>query len=128
MVVDWSYATELAADARSPSRGRAFVSRHLDAHGMGQMVDDVQLVVSELATNAMVHAKTSFTVTLSAAAGSVRVEVLDGSGSGPVLVTARDLDTGGRGVAIVDALSRDWGVTRRTGGKSVWAEFAVPAA
>jgi len=40
------------------------VSRHLLAHDLADMVDDLQLVVSELATNAMLHAQTPFTVSL----------------------------------------------------------------
>ena len=121
----WLHTTELAAEAGSASEARVFVTLHLLAHGLGHLVDDVRLVVSELATNAMVHAQTPFMVILQALDGSVRLEVQDGSQAGPILVMARGLDTGGRGVAIVNALSRDWGVIANlSGGKSVWAEFA----
>jgi anti-sigma regulatory factor (Ser/Thr protein kinase) len=93
-------------------------------HGLRHLVDDLQLVVSELATNAMVHAKTPFLVTLCAFEESVRLEVLDGGQSGPVQYAAQTLETSGRGVAIVDDLARAWGVTGNTsGGKFVWAEF-----
>lgn len=120
----WSHETELEADPRSAAEARAFVSRHLLAHQMPELVDDVQLVVSELATNAMVHARTPFTVVLWTLDDSVFLEVLDGEQAGPTLVVARSLDTSGRGVAIVDSLSRNWGVSARAvGGKSVWAEF-----
>ena len=120
----WSCSTEFAADASSASGARAFVTHHLLEHDLGYLVDDMQLVVSELATNAMLHAHTPYTVTLGALEGSVRLEVLDGSQIGPVMVLARGLDTGGRGVEIVNAVSRDWGVIANTsGGKSVWAEF-----
>ena len=55
---------------------------------------------------------------------TVVLEVSDESRAEPSLVVARALDTSGRGVAIVQALSRDWGVlSRASGGKSVWAEF-----
>jgi len=126
---NWSHTTEFAADAGSASGARAFVTLHLLDHGMGHLVDDVQLVVSELATNAMVHAQTPFKVILRAVNASVLLEVQDGSRAGPVLVMARGLDTGGRGVAVVNALSREWGVVATaSGGKSVWAEFArLPA-
>lgn len=123
----WSHQTDLAAHASSASQARAFVSLHLLAHDLAVMVDDIQLVVSELATNAMMHAQTPFTVSLWAVDGTVRLEVLDGSNVGPALMVPNSLDPSGRGVAIVDAVSRDWGtVSRASGGKSVWAEFEIP--
>jgi hypothetical protein len=80
----------------------------------------------ELATNAMVHAGTSFTVVLGASEDAVWLEVFDGSGVDPALVVPRALETSGRGLVIVQALSRDWGVTvNASGGKSVWAEFDI---
>ena len=122
---DWSHTAEFAAEPRSSSSAREFVTQRLLDHELGHLVEDVRLVVSELATNAMVHAQTPFLVTLLAEAGAVRVEVRDGSHSQPVLVAALALDPGGRGVAIVKAVSRHWGVTASgSGGKSVWADFA----
>lgn len=120
----WSHETELAARARSASRARAFVAGHLLDHELAHLVDDIGLVVSELATNAMVHARTPFTVTLGADEDTVFLVVVDGSPDGPTLVVAGELDTSGRGVSIVQVLSRSWGVCEHTsGGKSVWAEF-----
>lgn len=122
----WSHETCLDAQAISASEARAFVSRHLIAHDLADLVEDIQLVVSELATNATVHAQTQFTVTLGASRETVRLDVLDGSHVGPSLVLARSLDMGGRGVAIVSTVSRAWGVTSHaSGGKSVWAEFDI---
>ena len=122
----WSHETMFSDEASSAAQARAFVSQHLLGHGMPGLVDDIELVVSELATNAMVHACTSFTVILCAFEESVRVEVSDGSPLEPSVVAARSLDTNGRGVAIVQALSRDWGVlSRASGGKSVWAQFDI---
>jgi anti-sigma regulatory factor (Ser/Thr protein kinase) len=120
----WSHSTELEAADRSASVAREFVTRHLLEHDLGHLVDDVQLVASELATNAIAHAHTTFVVTLEAVEEAVRLEVLDGSPSEPVMVIARPTDTHGRGVAIVNALSSEWGSTAsRSGGKSVWATF-----
>jgi len=120
----WSHETSLAAEASSAAQARAFVSQHLLDHDMAHLVDDIKVVVSELATNAMAHARTPFSVILCAFDGTVVLEVSDASRAEPALVAARSLDTSGRGVAIVQALSRDWGVLPRvSGGKSVWAEF-----
>ena len=120
----WSHETMFSAESSSAAAARAFVSQHLLGHGMPHLVDDIELVVSELATNAMVHARTPFTVTLCAFDEIVRLEVSDGSLLEPSVVVTRSLDTSGRGVAIVQALSCDWGVlSRASGGKSVWAQF-----
>lgn len=91
------------------------------------LVDDVELVTSELATNALVHARTHFAVSLAACSESVLLQVEDGSKAAPIrVVAAAPLDTSGRGITIVDLLSRDWGVTTRPDGcTSVWAAFDV---
>jgi anti-sigma regulatory factor (Ser/Thr protein kinase) len=125
----WSHQAELAAEASSVSHARAFVAEHLLDHELAHLVDDIVLVVSELATNALVHAGSPFTVTLGVFKETVVLEVLDGTHAGPTLVAARTLDTRGRGIAIVQALSRDWGVSARvSGGKAVWAEFNIDGA
>jgi anti-sigma regulatory factor (Ser/Thr protein kinase) len=122
----WSYSIALAAEPVSASRSRSFVRDHLGEHGLSHLSDDVELVVSELATNAAIHAHTPFTVSLHAFEATVLLEVEDACRDEPLLVAADVLDCAGRGVAIVDLLSRDWGVSARAGGrKSVWAEFAV---
>ena len=123
----WSHDTQLPAEAASSARARHFVVHHLLEHELPDLVDDVQLVVSELATNATVHAQTPFTVTLQASVGSVLLDVRDGSQSVPVLVTGALLDAGARGMTIVDLLSSGWGVTvYPDNGKSVWAAFRTP--
>ena len=120
----WSYVIELQVHVRSASQARQFVAEHLAQHELSYLTDDVQLVVSELATNALVHARTPFTVSLKALERSVLLMVEDGSTVGPLFVAPRDLDVGGRGLRIVQVVSRDWGVSMDAGGgKSVWAVF-----
>lgn len=122
----WSHDIELAAQPVSASRSRDFVRHHLAEHGLSHLSDDVELVVSELATNSMVHAATSFKVSLHAFEQTLLLEVEDGSRVGPSLVATQVLHTSGRGMAIVDLLTRDWGVDAHTdGGKAVWAEFSL---
>jgi anti-sigma regulatory factor (Ser/Thr protein kinase) len=102
------------------------VRRHLREHALSRLSDDLELVVSELSTNAMVHAATSFKVSLYAFEQTLLLEVEDGSRDGPSLVAREVLDPNGRGLAIVNLLSRHWGVDpHRDGGKSVWAEFSL---
>ena len=83
------------------------------------------MVARELATNALIHARTSFTVKLRTALGqAVILEVRDGSSAQPAIAAIAPLGTNGRGITIVDALSQAWGVdTYESGGKSVWAVF-----
>jgi 3-hydroxyisobutyrate dehydrogenase-like beta-hydroxyacid dehydrogenase len=123
----WFVATTLAPQAQSVAAARRFVGAHLTSHDLSVLVDDVTLVASELATNALAHAGTSFTVTLAAFSDVVVLVVKDGSAASPVKADADAFDDAGRGVAIVDCVSREWGVTSDViTGKSVWATFNVP--
>jgi len=123
----WSHTTALTADPPSASLARDFVRGHLLRHGLPSMVDTLRLAASELATNAMVHAQTPFTVHLSRTDHRVLLVVEDDSAKAPVPVASQALDDGGRGLAILAAISQGWGVTAAEGGaKSVWASFDVP--
>lgn len=121
---DWSHETVLAAEAISASRAREFVCFHLGEHHLPYLIDDIRLVVSELATNALGHAQTPFVVALQEDDRVVLLTVQDGSPAVPVRADANSLDAGGRGLSIVDLVSPDWGVTPGPHGtKSVWAAF-----
>jgi anti-sigma regulatory factor (Ser/Thr protein kinase) len=121
----WSHNTALVAAPDSVKRARDFVCSHLGEHQLPHLIDDIQLAVSELATNATVHARTPFTVTLDGLIDSVLLTVQDDSPSSPTTRTASVMAADGRGLAIVARLSRDWGVTTAgpPGRKSVWASF-----
>lgn len=91
-----------------------------------RLVGPVRLVASELATNALVHAQTRFTITMSADDRTVVLTVRDDSDALPVRRTAEVTDSGGRGLDIVDMVSLGWGVDEDpSGSKSVWASFAI---
>ena len=126
----WSHDISLDDQPASASRARAFVRGHLEEHRLAPLSDDVEVVVSELVTNAVLHARTASTVTLHAFEQTLRLEVEDGSSAWPVGVAATPvLDTHGRGLTMVDLLSRDWGMGPLPhGGKTVWAEFGLPEA
>ena len=122
----WSHSVSLPAEPTSVARARDFVCAHLVTHSLRYLVNDVRLVTSELATNAIEHAKTPFDVSLERSGHSVRLTVRDGSPSPPELVIASSTALAGRGMLIVQQLSREWGVdTTSTGAKSVWACFAT---
>ncbi|MFN2563084.1 MAG: ATP-binding protein [Jatrophihabitans sp.] len=92
-------------------------------------IDDVVLVASELVGNAVRHAAASFDSSLAVSwdvePDAVVVRVVDGSPDPPRQRSSNDHDTSGRGLAIVAAVSADWGVRRNERGKQVWARVGI---
>jgi hypothetical protein len=122
----WSHQATFEASPISACQARAFVSRHLIDHRLLYLVDPARLVASELATNALVHAQTAFSVTLAASNQTVQLTVRDDSLALPTRRAAQAMDLSGRGLEIVGILSRDWGTTEDGAGpKAVWASFAI---
>ncbi|MGH9008944.1 MAG: MEDS domain-containing protein [Acidimicrobiia bacterium] len=109
---------------RSPGQARRFVTGTLAAWGCGDLVDDAALIVTELATNAILHARTGFTVVLTRRPeGTIRVAVRDTSQIRPQPRRAGPLEGSGRGLGLVEALSTAWGPELLSDGKVVWAEL-----
>lgn len=110
--------------ASNVSEARHAVEQALGGWGMDSLVWTAALLVSELAANALLHARTAFTVTLVPLGdGGARLEVRDGS---PRLPRTRNYGqdaTTGRGLHLLEDLSRRWGVDRSPDGKTVWAEL-----
>lgn len=125
--LNWSHQTTFEATPISASKARAFVSGHLVDHRLLHLVDPVRLVASELATNALLHARTVFSVTLAALGETVLLTVGDDSALVPVRRAAQAMDQTGRGLEIVDVVSLEWGMTQAdgAGSKAVWASFAI---
>jgi hypothetical protein len=124
----WAHEMVLGAEPGSAAMARAFVVQHLVEHRLLYLVDDVRMVASELATNAVLHARTGFTVTLEGRARTVLLTVRDGSPTAPQPSGAAQhvLSTSGRGLVIVGVISERWGVTEWEGDtKSVWASFDI---
>lgn len=88
--------------------------------------DDVLIAVSELASNAVRHGRTNYTVSLEHLDGSVRVMVADAGveATTPFQKSLR----GGRGLKMVDKLASSWGVTAGVPGKTYWAVFQPASA
>ncbi|MFI2316521.1 MULTISPECIES: ATP-binding protein [Streptomyces] len=92
--------------------------------------EDVLLVVSELVTNACLHAEGPEELRIGHTSKVLRVEVVDrGAGQPAPRTPHRAGRPGGHGMFIVQRLCLDWGVLRTpdTPGKTVWAELAAPA-
>lgn len=116
-----------AATLDAPRLARRFVAETLDGWGRPDLVEDAQLVVTELATNAILHARSDVTVGLTrrrdGGDGVVYVVVGDASHAAPVARDAGPNATGGRGLRLVGALARRCGHEVVDRGKFVWAEL-----
>ena len=90
-------------------------------HGEGvAAADDVTLMVSELVTNALVHATDPRSLAIEVTPEAVIVEVSDGSHVVPVVRAVDPNRLGGNGMRIVHELSSAWGVDVTSAGKTVW--------
>jgi two-component sensor histidine kinase len=110
--------------AESVRAARRFVTDVLREHRAEP--HDAALLVSELATNAIDHARTPFVVTVHVGE-TVRVEVADESDALPVISKPTSTAECGRGLAIVRAMSIRWGVEFRRTGKAVWFDVQLTA-
>ncbi|WP_263118177.1 ATP-binding protein [Cellulomonas sp. RIT-PI-Y] len=119
----WTVPSRLSAVPTA----RRWAARFLSGRGLPEdLVDTVELLVSELVTNAVRHADTgAVSVALRIEPTRLLVEVQDDDPLPPSLVTARPGDVGGRGIGMLALAGAEWGVTDRgTTGKAVW--FALP--
>lgn len=118
-------ARSFGPDAGAIRSARAFVVGVVTADGVGEFAERVALVTSELASNAVLHARSDFVVHVGAIGRTVRVAVFDRSDELPV---DRGFDAAavtGRGLAIVESVADRWGVDVMAdgAGKWVWAEL-----
>jgi len=92
------------------------------------VAEDVLLLVSELVTNACLHAGGPTGLALHGTTRSVRVEVSDAGGGSPVPRLPHEPGRpGGHGLHIVEQLASGWGTVRQQGGgKTVWLEVPAP--
>lgn len=117
-------------DVASAAVVRAAIADDLSRHALSEdAIADVLLVVSELVGNAILHTVAAvgdgLDVEWVLLEDCVLVEVADPSTDLPLRRTAADTDLGGRGLAIVAAISSDWGVRSTRAGKRVWARVSV---
>lgn len=93
-----------------------------------ERVDDVLLLVSEVVTNACLHAGGPEELVLRHTRDRLRVEVADGNPDHPTRRLPRSASLpGGHGLMVLDRLAGDWGSEPREGGKVVWLEIDRPA-
>jgi anti-sigma regulatory factor (Ser/Thr protein kinase) len=117
-----------AADVNAPSEAREFVTGVPGMFPDAGTADDAALIIAELATNAVMHARSAFSVTVSRRDGIVRISVRDASTEVPRLRPPDPFSGAGRGLRIVSGLARRWGTELLPRGKIVWAELSVRSA
>ena len=114
----------LVPETRAPGTARHFVDETLRRWDCADALDTIKLLVSELVTNAVLHARSESEVAVLLHRDTIRVEVADGSGEPPQPRAATAKEVSGRGLELVRKLSTAWGVRASERGKVVW--FEVP--
>ncbi len=93
-------------------------------------LDEAQLLVSELVTNAIVHARSAVQLSMAVVDGTVRFEVRDCGAALPAVRPPSETALNGRGLSLLDAVADRWGVdqgqVRTARGKVVWFELDLP--
>jgi anti-sigma regulatory factor (Ser/Thr protein kinase) len=111
------------------SSARRAVTAHLRESGVAN-VDGAVLVLSELVTNAVIHAGGAERILVACSNGWIHISVHDRA-AGPVHRREDEAAVGGRGLRIVDELAEEWGWRPLPDGKAVWARVrseSVPSA
>ncbi|MEW2808905.1 SpoIIE family protein phosphatase [Streptomyces massasporeus] len=120
-VADW----EVPADPAAVSGMRDAVSQRLEAWGLSEFGFAMELILSELITNAIRYGAGPIHVRL-IRDRTLICEVADGSSTSPHLRYAATTDEGGRGLFLVSQMAERWGTRYTPQGKIIWAEQALP--
>lgn len=117
----------LPAVARGVSLSRQLVREICSLLDLDELAEVAELLVSEVVTNAVLHATTeSLSVLVQAHHGQLLVSVADSDLQRPSMREPTADSTGGRGLYLLDSLSEHWGVDQWAGGKAVWFTLSAP--
>lgn len=112
----------LGTDHRTPRLARRFVTRALERWNAQSELDVIELLVSELVTNSIVHGRSDVEISVAVVDERVRVSVFDSSRE-PLIRREQGAESAsGRGLLMLDALAAAWGTEFVPGGKNVWFE------
>ena len=120
-----SQKIELTGDVASCSRARRFVGETL-AQAADDLRANASLLISEVVTNAVLHASGPVTVEVLQKDNAYRIVVSDGSRTPPTEKDYRTDDATGRGLQLLECLTATWGWNRTGTGKVVWFDLPVP--
>jgi len=115
---------DVLAEPGSPRQVRRLFARRFSNW---TRLDDLLLCLSEVLTNAVLHAGAPIRVVATRLNAAIRVEVSDGSIVPPVVRAVEGLVPTGRGLHLVDRLASGWGFEISAYGKTVWFEMAEAA-
>lgn len=117
----WAFPPE----PESTGRARRQVQSLLEERALDGVATTAALLVSELATNVVLHARTDFEVRVSITGGVVRIEVHDRSARPPIVRNFTAEASSGRGMLLVKELADSWGTDPDLDGtgKTVWVEL-----
>jgi serine phosphatase RsbU (regulator of sigma subunit)/anti-sigma regulatory factor (Ser/Thr protein kinase) len=116
-IVSW----DLSAEPEVVADARAQAARQLAAWGLEEATFTTTLIVSELLTNAILHAEPPIQLRM-ILDGALSCEVSDGSSTAPRPRRADRYDEGGRGLLLVAQLTERWGTRHTRTGKTIWAQ------
>jgi anti-sigma regulatory factor (Ser/Thr protein kinase) len=123
--VNHSVAAQFGADVTSIRAVRRWVADVAEGWKLAE-AETLVLLASELATNAVLHARTDYEIRLYLTSDdAVRMEVADQNSRLPSVASVPTDATSGRGLLIVQALASAWGIENQGDGKLVW--FELPA-
>ena len=120
-------SSRLRAHPSSVSAARRLVRDALTLARRDDLIEAAQLLVSEVVTNALVHAGTPIDFRATIQSGGLRVEVTDGSTQKPVPRTYATMAGTGRGLRLLEQLVDRWGTLAHEDGKTVWFELSSGA-
>ncbi len=119
----------LANDARAPRAARQAVTAFLNSEHLDVLIDDAQLLTSELVTNAVRYGAGPIELRAYVHDDALRLEVGDAAADRlPARRLAQPQDEGGRGMELVELLASSWGWRVCGAAKTVWLDIAVPQA
>lgn len=111
----------------APRAARGLVRDLCTGWAPSELVGDVELVVTELVSNAVLHGSGQIVLRLGRHDGTVLVGVMDDGAARPHVTSTHPAVERGRGLALVAAVSRAWGVREAAVGKEVWCVVATDA-
>jgi anti-sigma regulatory factor (Ser/Thr protein kinase) len=112
-------------ELRSVTDARRFLRTTLGSWGADAWEWAGSQVITELATNAVIHTRAQFDVEVNLRNDVLRLLVADTSPRLPVKRMHSAEATTGRGMTLIEALGQAWGIEERSAGKAVWCELIV---
>jgi anti-sigma regulatory factor (Ser/Thr protein kinase) len=123
----WRAVIDVPASLHGPAAARQLAAALLLMWDLEHLSADVQLIVTELVSNAYQHAPgtDSFELEILGYPERIRIALADGSAVRPVIAELDEKRPSGRGMRIVAALATEWGAEDHHGGKRVWVDLAT---